>query len=260
VVVQAKVTQGLAGLVGRTNLSIGKTFGTLCSQSMLRSNIGGIADSNQTLTYRVLALTEGRPLHDSDQHEAMLATLANAYGHTHTAGHRLLSLATDISRYWRTLRIDYKHKVDEEKKPWAIRSLKLRSMRRLSYLASALHFVAFGPRCPPFEAMDVEKVREFMRAMSLPPCDRMIAAWSRIAGERAPLNHVLARYDTICGRLADKGTRDTLNSLDDARRRMQDETYKSIRLEVQRLHEQMADLVLAMPAPHQREMLEMFLL
>src|SRR5712691_5546810 len=65
-------------------------------------------------TAPILALTEGRPLAENRAYDLALQTLAQAYGATHTAGHRLLSLATDIARYWRTLRIDYKYKVDEE--------------------------------------------------------------------------------------------------------------------------------------------------
>src|ERR1700682_715845 len=70
------------------------------------------ADTNQTLTSRMLTLAEGQTL-TSTAHATVIRGLARTYGGTHTSGHRLLSLATEVARYWRTLPIDYKFKVDE---------------------------------------------------------------------------------------------------------------------------------------------------
>jgi hypothetical protein len=263
IVLQANVADTLAAEVGRKKLSIGKTFGALCPLSTLRSNIGGIADSNQTLTYRMLALTEGRPLNNGAQYEHMLETLANAYGATHTAGHRLLSLATDIARYWRTLRIDYKHKVDEQGKPWAVRGIKLRGVRRFSYLSSAMHFVACGPRCIQSRGkanqMEVSKVHRFMRTMATSPTQRLAIAWEKMNAPAEPLHDVLRVYDTICGKLANAEIRKSLDNLPDDIRH-NDSVYVDLRENVQDLHTKMAKLILATPEPHQTELIEMFLL
>jgi hypothetical protein len=255
---QANVAATLATVVGREKLSIGKTFGTICSLDALCTNVGGVADSNQTLTYRVLALTEGRPLYTTPSYELMLERLAHVYGATHTAGHRLLSLATDVARYWRTLRIDYKHKVDEEKKPWAIRSIKLRAVRRFAYLSSAMHFVAHGPREKGTEEISVGAVKAFMSRMPLPPTERLIEAWGRFGGDEAPLRTVLSRYDKISGALADPSVRQHLDKLDSNQR--SDKTYSELRADVQALHSEMATLALATPDLHRMELIEMFLL
>lgn len=258
---QAKVTGKLAEIVGRKRLSIGKTFGTLCPLSALRSNIGGIADTNRMLTYRVLTLTEGYPLISNDAYNLTLETLAKAYGASHTAGHRLLSLATEISRYWRTLRIDYKHKVDEEGKPWAVRSFKLRAARRFAYLSSAMHFVAFGPRIQSggTEQFALQDIIAFMRSMSISPLERMIRAWIKMGGAENTLIGTLVLYDEICGHLADPSVRQALDHLQIEGRR-NNFLYVELRRKAQNLHSSMAALALQMPDPHRTQLLEMFLL
>lgn len=260
-VFQARVTSALAALVGRNRLSIGKTFGTLCPMSALRSNIGGVADTNRMLTYRVLILTEGHPLLANHAYQLTLQTLARAYAATHTAGHRLLSLATEIARYWRTLRIDYKHKVDEEKKPWAVRSFKLRAVRRFCYLSSAMHFITFGPRVVSggSEEFVLRDVIAFMQSMSTPPVQRMIEAWSKAGGPEQPLRDTLKLYEDICGQLGEVSVRRELDSLSIEGRR-QNTLYLDLRQKTQLLHNQMAMLALELPDPHRVQLLEMFLL
>lgn len=88
------------------------------------------------------------------------------------------------------------HKVDEERRPWAVRSIKLRGVRRFSYLSSAMHFVAFGPRCTDGkDSIDIEDIKTFMKSMSVPPLDRLVAAWSQMGGGTPPLDELLALYD-----------------------------------------------------------------
>ncbi len=258
---QATVTRQLAAIVGRNRLSIGKTFGHICRISDLSSNIGGIADTNQMLTYRMLVLSEGQPLERNRAHETALTRLAEAYGGTHTAGHRLLSLATEIARYWRTLRIDYKFKVDERRLPWAVRNFKLRACRRFWYFATAVHFVAYGPRIDySHDALfDVETVRCFMAAMGGSPTRRLIDSTVKCGGEQSAQWAVLTTYDSILGELSDPGVRSHLDKLLYADRHS-DPTYQEIRRKCKELHEQMADYVLALPSDARRQMIEMFLL
>ena len=55
---------------------------------------------------------------------------------TISRGRFLASLGNDLHRYYRTLCMDYRHKVDELDKSWAIRVLKLRHSRKLWHLAN----------------------------------------------------------------------------------------------------------------------------
>ncbi len=258
---QADLTGFLADVFGRNRLSINKTFGDICSISDLCTNVGGEADTNRTLTYRMLALAEGAVLYDNDAYEKIIAGLAKAYGGSHTAGHRLLSLATDVARYWRTLRIDYKFKVDEGGKHWAVRSLKLRSSRRMWFLASALHLVAFGPRIEytSTTAFDLEAVKTFMREMGGNPVMRLLKSAEQLAADETIMSELLSTYDVVQQRLADPATRNHLDRLGGGKR-FDDEIYASIRSKCADLHRMSAELILNLPLDARREIVEMFLL
>ncbi|HEY0156737.1 MAG TPA: hypothetical protein VGF28_05535 [Thermoanaerobaculia bacterium] len=206
----------------------------------------------------MLTLAEGRTLTD-DAHASVIAGLAKTYGATHTAGHRLLSLATEVARYWRTLRIDYKYKVDESGKPWALRSMKLRSSRRFWYFSSALHFLAFGPRVTPPERLNAAAVERFMKTMGGNPAVRFIDAAKQLSVNEERMRLLLGIYDEIHSRSADSDVRATLDKL--AAEEMENEpVFVELRESTRQLHRAMADIVLHLRQPDLQEMVEMFLL
>ena len=258
IVAQAELTATFANEFGRERLSISKTFGEVAARSALLTNVGGEADTNQTLTYRMLTLAEGRTLTD-DAHAGVIAGLAETYGGTHTAGHRLLSLATEIARYWRTLRIDYKYKVDESRKPWALRSIKLRSFRRFWYFSSVLHFLARGPRVNRPGRLDAGAVEEFMKTMGGNPAIRFIQAAEELGVDEQMTRKVLATYDEIHRRSADPDVRRVLDKLLAVDMEKQP-VFVEIRELTRELHRLMADVVLKLRRPHLQEIVEMFLL
>lgn len=258
IALQSDITKLFAVKLGRGHLSISKTFGEMAALSALMTNVGGQADTNQTLTYRMLTLAEGRSL-TPDAHANVLDGLARTYGDTHTSGHRLLSLATDVARYWRTLRIDYKFKVDETRKPWALRNLKLRSFRRFWYFSSAVHFVAFGPRVDPGGRMPLEAVARFVAGMGGNPTTRLLSALNEMGCHETLIERLLRPYDEIHRRLSEQAVRETLDRLqpDD----MEGEpVFTELRRLARDVHRTMAMIVLALPEKQQVEMLEMFLL
>lgn len=257
-VAQADLTRRFADEFGRESLSISKTFGEVAARSSLVTNIGGEADTNQTLTYRMLTLAEGRTLTD-DAHAKVVSALAQTYGGTHTAGHRLLSLATEVARYWRTLRIDYKFKVDETKKPWALRSIKLRSFRRFWYFSSALHFIASGPRVNQPGRLAPPAVEQFMKTMGGNPAIRFIDAAALLGVEEELVRRILRTYDQIHQRASDPSVRQTLDEVV-AEKMEESPVIVEIREMTRDLHRSMAELVLKLPEKHLQELLEMFLL
>lgn len=265
ILAQAKLTQFFADHLGRERLSINKTFGQPTALSRLLTNVGGEADSNRTLTYRMLALVEGLPLMRPG-FDRVIRGLATTYGDTHTAGHRLLSLATDIARYWRTLRIDYKFKVDEQRKPWALRSVKLRSYRRIWYFSSALYSVAKGPRIDNSQRgklFDPGVVAEFMAGMGGNPVRRFLTAIDTFELQSPLARALLETYDRIHQLLGQPEVREELNRL--TPENMDDsEWFGELRQHCRHLHQLASDLVLQLPndAPkfYRREVLEMFLL
>jgi hypothetical protein len=112
-----------------------KTFDQAIDLRGLTRNIGGRLDTNETLTYRALLLTEGAWLAGGGR--SMKAAVFRAYADAQISrGRFLASLGNDLHRYYRTLCMDYRHKVEELDKSWAIRVLKLRHSRKLWHLAN----------------------------------------------------------------------------------------------------------------------------
>jgi len=262
---QAQITESIAGIVGRERISIGKTFGEVVALSDLITNIGGIADTSRTLTYRILCLAEGTPLETNKCYEAIISKLSNVYGDSHTAGHRLLSFATDISRYWRTLRIDYKQKVDELKKPWALRGFKLRGARRYWYFSLILQFIAFGPRLEIFSdgreanAFEHNIIKEFMSNLSVNPSIRIKNAIQKIMQENHLINELFKLYDDYIKVINDFDAREGLDKLK-FEERYENETYLFLRKACIGMHSTMSDIVISLPDFHRRQAIEMFLL
>jgi hypothetical protein len=112
-----------------------KTFDQAIDLRSLTRNIGGRFDTNETLTYRALLLTEGAWL--SGDGSAIKQAVFRAYADAQISrGRFLASLGNDLHRYYRTLCMDYRHKVEELDKSWSIRVLKLRHSRKLWHLAN----------------------------------------------------------------------------------------------------------------------------
>lgn len=137
------------------------TFGNLVFSHEMVHRIGGGADSNANLTRRMLMLLESRAFSlskaDSSSRvwENVLKNILQRYFeedvHFSPAGERKVPrfLLNDLTRYWRTICVDYaaKHQEQDGKK-WAIRNAKLRFSRKLLY-ASGLAFCLSCQLAPP---------------------------------------------------------------------------------------------------------------
>jgi hypothetical protein len=261
IVAQAHLTKLFAELFGRERLSVNKTFGPLCDFSDLGAFVGGLSETNQMLTYRVLILTEGLPLSPGSGYQRTIRALAGVYGRSHTAGHRLLSLPNELARYYRAVRAAYKYKVDDEGKPWAVRSIKNRAYRRMAFFTSAIHFVAFGPRIDYTQKrlFDLNDVAEFMKAMSTAPIDRYSKALTAINASVKLFYEPLDIYERIHAALASSVTRghlDTLESID----RYNDSVYSPIHADCVALQSSLAAVVAQLPDNARSQLVEMFLL
>nr|WP_172301297.1 DUF294 nucleotidyltransferase-like domain-containing protein [Pseudenhygromyxa sp. WMMC2535] len=130
-----------------------KTFDQAVNLRTLTRNIGGKNDSNLSLTYRALLLTEGAWLGGAGRatKHAIFRAYADA---TISRGRFLTSLGNDLHRYYRTLCVDYRHKVEELDKGWGIRVLKLRHSRKLWHLAN------LALQCWAFDSIDDDGDRD----------------------------------------------------------------------------------------------------
>jgi hypothetical protein len=112
-------------------------------------SIGGEKDNSSALTKRILMLTEGKqaggklPLNEVRQ--AVMKTYAGA---ERSRGRHVLSLCNDMARYYRTLCIEYKAKVDDPDKDWCTRNMKLRHSRRFWYFSCLMTVVALADSNP----------------------------------------------------------------------------------------------------------------
>ncbi|MGH9892143.1 MAG: hypothetical protein ACREA0_09210, partial [bacterium] len=261
IVAQSALTALFANLFGRERLSVNKTFGQLCEFSDLGTQIGGLAETNRMLTYRILTLTEGLPLSPGDGHQRTMRSLASVYARSHTAGHRMLSLANELARYYRTVRASYKYKVDEEGKAWAVRSIKNRAYRRFAYFSSALHFVAHGPRIdyrsePLF---DLGTVTRFMSQMGVPPVDRLLRSAPETGAPDESVDLAIHLYDRVHSTLASPDVRRHLDQLHPGDRFI-DPAYNELRKNCADLQTALANIVIDLTPEPRKELLEMFLL
>jgi hypothetical protein len=190
-----------------------KTFNQAIDLRSLTCNIGGRADTNETLTYRALLLTEGACL--AGDGRAMKHAVFRAYADAPISrGRFLASLGNDLHRYYRTLCMDYRHKVEELDKSWAIRVLKLRHSRKLWHLAN------LALQCWAVDAItdDAERDMALAARIDWPSLLRIVTALEHFGAPelaRAPF----VCFDRFLAALASADVRRELAGLEYERRR-----------------------------------------
>ena len=215
-----------------------KTFDQAIDLRALTRNIGGRLDSNETLTYRALLLTEGAWLDDADAGRAMKHAVFSAYANaTISRGRFLGSLGNDLHRYYRTLCMDYRHKVEELDKSWAIRVVKLRHSRKLWHLAN------LALQCWLVDAIHDDRERDISLASRIgwPSLPRLHGALEHFGapelGARA-----FECHEFFLAALGRAEVRDELAGLD--YERCDDSAiYRALRANAERLDEATADIV-----------------
>lgn len=207
-----------------------KTFRRAIDLEDLNHNVGGRRDSNDRLTYRALLLTEGAWLWNETGAATIKRSIFDVYARGEiTRGRFLNSLSNDLHRYYRTVCVDYRHKVEEQAKQWAVRSLKLRHSRKLWHLANiALQLWAV-------DAVDDDARRDDALAARLdwPTLTRITEAMSHFEAHEA-CRELFLTYDRFLAALADPGIRGELDQLDYAERE-RSEAYVGLRANAQRL-------------------------
>lgn len=230
-------------VVGRLREVLGlpipeKTFDQAVDLRALTRNIGGKHDSNETLTHRALLLTEGAWLDDAAQGRAMKEAVFSAYADAIISRGRFLgSLGNDLHRYYRTLCMDYRHKVEELDKSWAIRVVKLRHSRKLWHLAN------LALQCWMVDAIGDDAARDAMLARWIegPSLLRLFGALDHF-GAVELCEPVFRRHDAFLAALARADVREQLATLDYEQRETSD-IYRDLRDNADRFDEASADIV-----------------
>lgn len=123
-------------------------FGKMVGSHDLVHNIGGEDDLNSNTTRRVLLLLESLPIGEREAYDRVRRQIVRRYleddrGLTHAGGDVRIPrfLLNDLTRYWRTITVDfvYKQRAENDKK-WALRNAKLRMPGKLIF-ASGLALV-----------------------------------------------------------------------------------------------------------------------
>ena len=166
-------------------------------------NIGGVDDTNEKITRRMLFFLESVPVGDISTFESLVDGILNRYIADAITDHQLaLFLLNDIIRYYRTICVDFEFKTEEDKKPWGIRNIKLVFSRKLIYFSGLLICAETAQRSA------LEKREICKNLMKLTPIDRLL----KVLGSEAlePLGY----YDRFLGSMANHQIREALEKGD----------------------------------------------
>ena len=184
-----------------------KTFDGAVAIGALLENIGGERDSNARLTYRALLLTESTWLLGEERADELRGRIFSVYRGGVTRGRFMATLLNDLLRYWRTVCVDYRYKIEEGSKGWALRYGKLRHSRKAWHLANlVLH-------CAARTVAAGDGHDEFLeQRINLPPLLK-IAEGLGALGDATACAELWRRQDAFLGIVADPQARERLEAL-----------------------------------------------
>ena len=230
----------------RAAKEVGKegTFGGMVVSHDLIHLIGGDEDSNKNLTRRMLILLETVPLGPSLAFDRTFKNILHRYliedaafwrGTTQHGHHIPHFLVNDVTRFWRTMAVDFAYKLrNRGGKGAAIRNLKLRMSRKLLFVAGMLGCY----RCHLDFSHDQDAFADKARHnstlaviesfFSLPPTDLIASVLLRFDHLAKPAEVLFNSYDRFLAVLSDEEKRDRLEKLSESQSST-DEAYQDVR-------------------------------
>lgn len=209
-------------------------FGNMVFSHDIVHHIGGQADSNRNTTQRILMLLEATALRDprdelGGSYARVVRQILNRYlksdsnFHSKTDNQSRIPrfLMNDIVRFWRTMCVDFAYKDWEQAgKKWAIRNIKLRTSRKLLFVAGL--FMVFscyrnpsldrnGSDSDEYALRLQEHLLHFVRSTPL-----NIFVWTLLQlGFTTECCEFLDDYESFLSELDNSDVRDRLEKLDE---------------------------------------------
>lgn len=220
------------------------TFASPVSSHELIHHIGGIQDTNQNLTRRLLLLLESLAIGDRVAYDRVMRAILQRYLVFDTSVERKLRqehtfvprfLLNDIVRLWRTMAVDYAAKQWEQADgKWALRNAKLRMSRKLLFTSGLLLCFSFELEPPDVPRMSTDMLPEFFAAqLKRTPLERMAASLLEHGSPEAGQD-IFGSCDQFLAVLNDPEKREHLESLSPERAE-KDELFQQIRALSKRL-------------------------
>lgn len=204
-----------------------KVFGQLTFSHDLINYIGGEGDTNANTTRRILLLLESTPIGQPEAHLRVIRSVLTRYlsedDGWQRGGKVPRFLLNDISRYWRTIAVDYAYKQRQRgRKGWAVRNAKLRLSRKLTYTAGLLYAFSCATdpaisSLPAKSSTRGQAVTEHLSERSgITPLDALAEAVLPHAALHEYAGTMLDCYDEFLGILDDPESRQQLETLSPA--------------------------------------------
>lgn len=203
------------------------TFGGLAFSHELLHRIGGSEDSNRNTTQRILLLLDSAAVGNGAAYNRVIRNVLMRYitedwGWAHNRGPARVPrfLQNDLARYWRTVAVDFAYKRrDRGGKGWALRTVKLRMSRKMTYAAGLL--ACFSCEMEDLLTQETSEgepasivVAHLQGRFALPPLDIVALTVLDHPVLHDPARELFGAYDGFLGLLSDDEKRQHLDELE----------------------------------------------
>lgn len=181
------------------------TFGTkvITSISELSDHVGGISDSNQNLTRRMLTILEGRSLFNDNLFENLRNILLTKYISINE-NELTRYFLNDLIRYYRTITTDFQRKMDDGQ-DWGLRNIKLKFSRKLIYFSG----ITIVYELLKFDTSE-NKITRALELIKIPPLERLYSVFNEYNSEQ--ISQIFKEYDSFLEALERDENRKILNN------------------------------------------------
>lgn len=204
------------------------TFGDLAFSHDIIHKIGGGDDTNKNTTQRILLLLESTTIGRNEAYNRVLKEILNRYvtedwGLTNELIDVPRFLLNDIARYWRTVAVDFAYKRKERQgQGWAIRTIKLRMSRKLTFAAGLLTCFSCATNdelinkiknCEEIECRPQIMVDHLFSLIRLTPLDRLAHIILPYKQLHPHVKQIIENYNSFIELLSNSEKRNHLENL-----------------------------------------------